>query len=147
MRRLTILNGGIPASRVVRLASVVRSRTQGCSQPSRVSCSFKPSGARRRDAIEIDRQQLADRRALIPAFGERLEPAQHQKAAAALADELLQQRHLFLRKELRFDVVEDHRVVGEQRSADLGNRSQFLLVSVPKPQQHRLVVLFGVSSP
>ena len=113
--RLSERKPGIATSRVSSSCSFARTRTHGCSQPSRVSfrcngCVFTSAGA----AIEIHGQQLPDRRAGVATFAERTLAAQHQQAAAALADELLQQRQLILREERGFDVVENDRVIAIQ---------------------------------
>ena len=66
-----------------------------------------------------DRQHFADRRAAPAAFGERSAAAEHQQAAAALADEVGEHAQLLGRERRRFDAAEDDRAVREQLLARL----------------------------
>ena len=96
-------------------------------------------------AIQVDRHQLADRGAVVAPLAEGLLPAHHQQAAAAVADEPLDQRLLVGGEEGRLQVVEHQRVVTEQ---DLGHAreplAQLLGVAGAQPDQHRFVVPFGL---
>ena len=145
--RLSDVKRGIDASRSRSSGSVLRVRTHGCSQPSRVSdkryaCSAGDAVAD--FAIDVHGQQAADRRAGVFAGGEGIGPAEHQQAAAAPADELLQQRQLILREERGFDVVENHGVVLVQFLGRLGKAAaKLILVFRAETDEHGLVVLLG----
>ena len=54
-----------------------------------------------RRPVQVDRQQLADRGAVVLAVGERVGAAEHEQAAAADAHEVPQERELVLGEEAR----------------------------------------------
>ena len=143
---LSVWNGGISASRLRSSSSVFRVRTQGWSQPSRVSTRrSSPAdvlGLGR--PVEVDRQQLADGRAVVLAVGERVGPAEHQQPAAASPDEVAQERELVLREEAGLEVVEDDGVVAVKLVGGLREAvAQLDLVATFQPDQHRLIGPFG----
>ena len=95
--------------------------------------------------IQINRQELADRRAVVLAVGERVGAAQHQQAAAALADEIPQQRQLVGREEAGFEVVEHDRMIAVQLVGRLGKAVPQLdaVELLAQPDQDRLVGPLG----
>src|SRR5206468_3553773 len=93
------------------------------------------------DAIEINGQHVADGRALIFAFLESVNAAEHEKTAAAFGHELLQQRRLVGRKELRLQIVHDHRVIAIEvfgRARKSGSQLEF--IARVKPDEHWLII-------
>ena len=144
--RLSVWNGVIPASRCRSSSSVFRSRTHGCSQPSRVSTRrYSCFVLARLGPIQIDGQQLADRRAVVLAAGERIGAAQHQQPAPALAHEIPQERELVRREKAGLEIVEHDRVITVQLVGRLGKAvSQLHAVELfPQPDQDRLVGPLG----
>ena len=102
-----------------------------------------PTG-RRGGTGEVDRQQVADRRPVVLAVGERVGAAEHQEPAAADADEVPQQGELVRREEAGLDVVEDDRVVAVELVGGLREAvPQLDLVERAEPDQDRLVGALG----
>ena len=105
--------------------SVAASCVTGKLEPARVGRTLrcvKYSGAFPRAGglgVEFDRQHFGDRRPGPSAFGERSPAAEHQQAAAALADEVGEHPQLLGRERRRFDAAEDQRAVLEQLVARL----------------------------
>ena len=95
--------------------------------------------------IEINRQHIADGRALILAFLESVNAAEHEKTAAAFGHELLQQRRLIGRKELCLQIVHDHRVIAIQvfgRARKSGSQLEF--IARVEPDEHWLIITFDL---
>ena len=83
-------------------------------------------------------------RSYLP-FDERVGAAEHQEPAAALADEVPQERELIGGEEAGFDVVEDDRVVTVELVGRLGKTVSQLdsVEQCPQTDQDRLVVPLG----
>src|SRR5882724_11331422 len=95
-------------------------------------------------SIEIDRQHLADGRVQVAALAERFLAAEHEQAAAAATDELLEERKLVLLEEAGLDVVENDGVVAKQGVGILRKAAaELFLVFRAQANQHRLIVLLG----
>jgi len=80
--------------------------------------------------FNVHRQHFGKRRAGPSAFRKRPAPAEHDQAAAALADEIGEHAQLFGRERGRFDAAEDNGVILEQilhlaakRQGDGGGRT------------------------
>ena len=97
------------------------------------------------DAVEVHRQQAADRRVLITAGLKAFLPAEHEQGAAALGDKAFEQVHLFLGEKLRLQVVEHHRAVLAKQGvgAFWKTLGQFLGVLRAQADQHGLIVALG----
>ena len=147
--RLSVWNGGIAASRFCSSSSVFRSPDPGlepafAGQDQAVLGIARPAGSGR---FEVDRQQLADRRAVVLPLGERVGAAQHEQAAAALAHEVPQEGELVRGEERGLEVVEDDRVIAVELVGRLGEAvAQLDLVEGAEADQHRLVGPLGRSA-
>ena len=145
-RPLKVLKAGICPSRFSSSASVGRKRIQGCSQPSRRQLQAVSLGDRRLvGPVQVDRQQLTDGCVLVGSALEGFLAAQHQQAAAPVADKLLQQGHLLVGEELRLQIVQDDGMIAKQLLGRLGKTvPQFGLILGGQAQQHGLVILFDL---
>ncbi len=95
-------------------------------------------------AVEVDRQEIADRGPVIFAIDEGVGPAEHEQAAAALGDEVPDQGELVLAEEAGLEVVDDDRVVLVQLLGRLGEAvAQLGIVGRAQPVEHRLVRAVG----
>ena len=91
--------------------------------PEAARARGKPAAA----IVQLDRQHFFERRAEQPLVRKRT-AAQHQQAAAALADEVRHQRELRAREEVAFDVGDEDasyaysasRVAGNPETSDVG---------------------------
>ena len=81
-----------------------------------------------RAAVELNGQRVRQRRPHPAAFTKRPSAAEHEQAAAAHIDELLEQPLLFGRETSGFHAAEDQTAVPEQLGACLG--------TFPKTAQH-----------
>ncbi len=145
--RLIVWNAGISASRLC-------SSSFGFSQ-SNPRLRARPSCVRAQaiirlvrpgvGPIEIDGQELANRRAVILAAGERIRATQHQQPAAALADEIPYESQLVRREKSGFEIVKHDRVITVQFVGRLGKTIPQLntVEFIPEPDQDRLVGPLG----
>ena len=96
--------------------------------------------APRAGCVELDRQHFGDRRAGPAAFGKRPAAAEHQQAAAALADEVGQHPELIGRERRGLDAAEDDRAIREQLFARLREAADQLVGAADVEPQ---VLVFG----
>ena len=111
--RLSVWNVDIAGQPLVSSSSVFRTRTHGCSQPSRVSTRrYSPLGVvGRARPVQIDRQQLADRRSsYLPSANESGPPSISSPPPRWLT-KIPQQGQLVRREEGGLEVVDDDRVI------------------------------------
>ena len=94
--------------------------------------------------VKINRHHIANRRAGVTPLLKRFLAAQHQKAAAAFGDELLEEHHLIGCEEFRFEIVDDDSVISIKLFRCLRKTAtQFELIARVEPDQNRLIVAFG----
>ena len=104
--------------------------------------AYWSGGPRFVGTIQVHRQHIADGSPLIFALLEAFHSSEHQQAAAAFRNISLQERGLIGGEKLRFQVIDNHRVIAIKifgRGGKAG--AQLKLITGIKPDQHRPIIV------